>query len=65
MTASPGAARDAELGRLVMAAKPRSFWLDQPDVPAARAPMARADGRSGRRNLWLRALDAAGMGFDS
>ncbi len=27
--------------------------------------LARADRRSGRRNLWLRALDAAGLGFDS
>jgi glycine/D-amino acid oxidase-like deaminating enzyme len=25
----------------------------------------RADRRDGRRNLWLRALDAAGLGFDS
>ncbi len=39
MTAKPEAGRDAELGRLVMAAKPRSFWLDQPDAPAARAPL--------------------------
>src|SRR5580698_7918459 len=39
MTAKPEAGRDAELGRLVMAARPRSFWLDQPDVPAARAPL--------------------------
>lgn len=27
--------------------------------------LARADAHGGRRNLWLRALDAAGMGFDS
>ena len=27
--------------------------------------LARADARGGRRNLWLRTLDAAGMGFDS
>ena len=39
MTANPEAGRDAELGRLVMAAKPRSFWLDQPDAPAVRAPL--------------------------
>jgi glycine/D-amino acid oxidase-like deaminating enzyme len=39
MTAKPEAGRDAELGRLVMAARPRSFWLDQPDAPAARAPL--------------------------
>ena len=28
-------------------------------------PPAGADRHSGRRNLWLRALDAAGLGFDS
>ena len=27
--------------------------------------LARADRRDGRRNLWLRALDRAGLGFDS
>ncbi|MFE9426889.1 NAD(P)/FAD-dependent oxidoreductase [Kitasatospora sp. NPDC006697] len=27
--------------------------------------MARADANGGRRNLWLRALDKAGLGFDS
>jgi glycine/D-amino acid oxidase-like deaminating enzyme len=34
-------------------------------VQATRWSLARADRRSGQRNLWLRALDAAGMGFDS
>jgi glycine/D-amino acid oxidase-like deaminating enzyme len=34
-------------------------------VQATRWSLARADRRSGRRNLWLRALDAAGMGYDS
>jgi hypothetical protein len=48
-----GDAAERDYGRLVMAAEPKPFWLD------------RADRRSGRRNLWLRALDAAGMGFDS
>ena len=27
--------------------------------------IARADRRQGRRNLWLRLLDALGLGFDS
>lgn len=27
--------------------------------------LSRADARGGRRNLWLKAMDAAGMGFDS
>ncbi len=30
-----------------------------------RRGVLRADRRSGRKNLWLRALDAAGLGFDS
>ncbi len=34
-------------------------------VQATRWSLARADQKSGRRNLWLRALDAAGMGYDS
>jgi glycine/D-amino acid oxidase-like deaminating enzyme len=34
-------------------------------VQATRWSLARADRDRGRRNLWLRALDAAGMGFDS
>src|SRR6516225_1273152 len=31
--------RHEELTRLVMAAAPTSFWLDQPDRPPARAPL--------------------------
>ncbi|HLU95916.1 MAG TPA: FAD-dependent oxidoreductase, partial [Thermobifida alba] len=27
--------------------------------------LARADAREGRRNLWLRAMDRVGLGFDS
>jgi hypothetical protein len=27
--------------------------------------IARADRQQGRRNLWLRTLDAVGLGFDS
>ena len=34
-------------------------------VQATRWSLAHADQQSGRRNLWLRALDAAGLGFDS
>jgi hypothetical protein len=34
-------------------------------VQATRWSLAQADRRGGRRNLWLRALDAAGMGYDS
>jgi glycine/D-amino acid oxidase-like deaminating enzyme len=34
-------------------------------IQATRWSLARADRHAGRRNLWLRALDAAGLGFDS
>ena len=34
-------------------------------VQLTRWSMSRADAQSGRRNLWLRALDRAGLGFDS
>ncbi len=34
-------------------------------VQLTRWSLARADRNEGRRNLWLRALDAAGLGFDS
>ena len=34
-------------------------------VQLTRWSLGRADARGGRRNLWLRALDAAGLGFDS
>jgi glycine/D-amino acid oxidase-like deaminating enzyme len=34
-------------------------------VQATRWSLDRADRRSGRRNLWLRTLDAVGMGYDS
>jgi glycine/D-amino acid oxidase-like deaminating enzyme len=34
-------------------------------VQATRWSLNRADRSNGKRNLWLRALDAAGMGFDS
>ncbi len=37
-------------------------WLG---VQATRWSLARADERGGRRNAWLRTLDAAGLGFDS
>jgi glycine/D-amino acid oxidase-like deaminating enzyme len=34
-------------------------------VQLTRWSLARADARGGRRNLWLRAMDAVGLGFDS
>jgi hypothetical protein len=34
-------------------------------IQLTRASLARADRDGGRRNLWLRALDRFGVGFDS
>ena len=34
-------------------------------INLTRWSMARADARQGKRNLWLQALDAVGLGFDS
>jgi hypothetical protein len=34
-------------------------------INATRWSLDRADRREGRRNLWLKSLDAAGLGFDS
>ncbi|MDX5449776.1 MAG: FAD-binding oxidoreductase, partial [Actinomycetes bacterium] len=34
-------------------------------IQLTRWSLARADARGGRRNLWLKALDRAGLGFDS
>jgi len=34
-------------------------------IQLTRGALARADANAGRRNLWLRALDRSGLGFDS
>ncbi|MEU1125591.1 FAD-dependent oxidoreductase [Streptomyces sp. NPDC005899] len=34
-------------------------------IELTRRSLARADGNGGRRNLWLRTMDRAGLGFDS
>jgi hypothetical protein len=34
-------------------------------IQLTRWSIAQADRRQGRRNLWLRTLDAVGLGFDS
>jgi glycine/D-amino acid oxidase-like deaminating enzyme len=61
--------RDTELTRLEMV---RSRPIPFPPEPlryavieATRRSLARADEHAGRRNLWLRALDRIGAGFDS
>jgi glycine/D-amino acid oxidase-like deaminating enzyme len=61
--------RDTERTRLAMVQeKPLPFppeparWAG---VQLTRWSLERADRQGGRRNLWLKALDAAGLGFDS
>lgn len=39
--------------------------LRQLGINLTRRSLASADARQGRRNLWLRTLDRAGLGFDS
>ena len=63
------AGEDTERTRLQMV---RNMPMPFPPEPLAslgiqltRWSLDRADHRAGRRNLWLRALDAAGLGFDS
>ena len=34
-------------------------------IQLTRRALARADDRDGRRDLWLRALDRLGLGYDS
>jgi glycine/D-amino acid oxidase-like deaminating enzyme len=61
--------KETELTRLQMVrSKPVPFPpepLAYLGIQATRWSLAAADRRGGRRNLWLRALDAAGMGYDS
>jgi hypothetical protein len=56
-----------ELTRLKMVrTQPLPSRLSRSPTWACRPPAGPwADRQAGRRNLWLRALDAAGLGFDS
>ncbi|OIV35456.1 FAD-dependent oxidoreductase [Mangrovactinospora gilvigrisea] len=60
---------DTELTRLEMVRKRPMPFPPEPvryaGIQFTRAAMAAADRREGRRNLWLRALDRMGIGFDS
>ena len=60
---------DTERTRLAMVrTKPIPFPpepLRWTGIQLTRASLARADRNGGHRNLWLRALDRAGLGFDS
>jgi glycine/D-amino acid oxidase-like deaminating enzyme len=61
--------RETERTRLAMVrGRPLPFPpepLRSAGVQLTRWSLARADARGGRRNLWLRALDRVGLGFDS
>ena len=60
--------RDTEVTRLGMVRRKPVPFPPEPirwaAVRATRASLA-AEDRTGKRNLWLRGLDAAGIGFDS
>ena len=60
--------RDTEVTRLTMVRRKPLPFPPEPiryaAVRATRASLA-AEDRTGRRNLWLRGLDAVGIGFDS
>ena len=67
-----GALEDTEPTELTRLGLVRSKPVPFPPEPlaylgiqATRWSLARADRHGGRRNLWLRALDVAGLGFDS
>jgi hypothetical protein len=61
--------RESQLTQLAMVrTKPIPFPpepLRWAGIGLTRWSLARADRRDGRRNLWLRTLDWAGLGFDS
>ncbi len=60
---------DTERTRLQMVRRPPLPFPPEPIASAGiqltRWSMDRADSHEGRRNLWLRSLDALGLGFDS
>jgi len=61
--------RDTERTRLAMVREKPVPFPPEParwaGVQLTRWSLGRADRRGGRRNLWLKSLDAAGLGFDS
>ncbi len=60
---------DSEATRLEMVRKRPLPFPPEPlrwvGIQITRHQLARADANGGRRSLWLKALDAAGLGFDS
>jgi glycine/D-amino acid oxidase-like deaminating enzyme len=63
------AGRDNERTRLEMVRRPPLPWPPEPlrwlGIQMTRRSIARADEHEGRRDIWLRALDRLGLGFDS
>jgi glycine/D-amino acid oxidase-like deaminating enzyme len=63
------AGRDNERTRLEMVRAGPMPWPPEPlrwlGIQMTRRSIARADAHAGRRDLWLRTLDRAGLGFDS
>jgi glycine/D-amino acid oxidase-like deaminating enzyme len=61
--------RESEVTGLEMVQKKPIPFPPEPlrsvGINLTRKSLARADAKDGRRNLWLRALDRAGLGFDS
>jgi glycine/D-amino acid oxidase-like deaminating enzyme len=61
--------RDNECTRLEMVRRPPLPWPPEPlrwlGIQMTRHSIARADEHEGRRDIWLRALDRLGLGFDS
>jgi len=60
---------DSERTRLEMVRRGPAPFPPEPlaslGIQATRWSLARSDHRGGQRNLWLRSLDALGLGFDS
>ena len=63
------AGRDNERTRLEMVRRAPLPWPPEPlrwlGISRTKRSIARADARGGRRDIWLRALDRLGLGFDS
>ena len=61
--------RSNERTRLAMVRRPPTPFPPEPlrwaGITMTRRSLARADRQQGRRDLWLRALDRLGLGFDS
>jgi glycine/D-amino acid oxidase-like deaminating enzyme len=63
------AGRDTEVTRLKMVRSKPIPWPPEPlrafGIEVTKRSLSASDHNGGKRNLWLKALDAAGVGFDS